>query len=64
VNKPSADNHLIEMPLPCVRNADGADPLLDALRREHGEARPDIAPELTRAAAVTARRWEVVEAAA
>ena len=25
----AADNHLVEALLPCVRNADGADPLLD-----------------------------------
>jgi hypothetical protein len=48
-----------ELPLPCVLNAHDVDRLLEALRREHGEAgRPDVALETARAAAVTARRLE------
>ena len=39
------------------------DRLLEALRREHGEAgRADVAPEIARAAAVTARRLAAVTA--
>ena len=53
---------MAELPLPCVLNANDVDRLLEALRREHGEAgRADVTPEIARAAAVTAR-W--LEAAA
>ena len=46
-------------------NADGADPLLDALRREHSEPRYDIARVLlAHAARVTARRRKLAAAAA
>jgi hypothetical protein len=52
-----------ESPPPCVLNEHDVDRLLEALRTVHGEGgRPDIAPELSRAAAVTARRREAVEA--
>jgi hypothetical protein len=48
-----------ELPLPCVLNEHDVDRLLEALRREHGEAgRPDVALEIARGAAVTARRLE------
>ena len=48
-----------ELPLPCVLNAHDVDRLLEALRREHGEAgRADVPPEIARAATVTARRLE------
>jgi len=46
-----------EVPLPCVLNEHDVDRLLEALRREHGEAgRADVAPGIARA--VTARRLE------
>jgi hypothetical protein len=44
-----------EPPLPCVLNEHDVDRLLQALRTAHGEPRYDIAPEIARAAAVTAR---------
>jgi hypothetical protein len=49
-----------EVPLPCVLNEHDVDRLLEALRREHGEAgRADVAPPgIARAATVTARRLE------
>ena len=48
-----------EVPLPCVLNEHDVDRLLEALRREHGEAgRPDVALEIARGVAVTARRLE------
>jgi len=48
-----------ELPLPCVLNAHDVDRLLEALRREHGAVgRADVAPEIARAATVTARRLE------
>ena len=48
-----------EVPLLCVLNEHDVDRLLEALRREHGEAgRADVAPGIARAATVTARRLE------
>jgi hypothetical protein len=53
------ETNMEELPLPCVLNEHDVDRLLEALRREHGEAgRADVAPEIARAAAVTARRLE------
>jgi hypothetical protein len=53
-----ADDRLVwELPLPDVFGDGDVDRLLDALRREHGEAgRPDIAPELLAALAAQKER--------
>ena len=47
---------LIELPLPCTLDEHDIDPLLAKLRAVHGQPRADIAPELTKASAITARR--------
>jgi hypothetical protein len=39
-------DHVREVPLPCVLDATDSDQLLNKLRAEHGEPRFDIAPEL------------------
>jgi hypothetical protein len=55
------DDSYAEVPLLCVLDGRGVDPLLAKLREVHGEARADIAPKVKAAMRVTARR---VEAAA